>query len=295
MNAPRHRTSHPTRLFAWDGVSFLIPETWDLASYSFTRNITSVVLEDDYSVRLEAEWIRPRRELDIQKIQARYTKSARKLTQTAERTTQLKDLPTGWTAFLYTMANNQKLLTALFIAEASKLFCIVRIHFGSDDRENPRPILKLIADNFRIHQGQTVPWTVYDVSFELSADFRLVNTSLQAGRKLFTFDWRLRRLYIWFFSLANMVVKDRPLEQWACEFLNSFKGIKGPTFVAAGTGQLRARRTWPYRFGHFEEIGRWCFRYRAGCTLDQEKNRIILWVYHYRRKQDLTKLPDSII
>ncbi len=294
MTKPGQDPPPAARTFAWDGVSFLVPGGWHLAGYSFGKNVTRVQLEDDYALRLEAEWTRPRRPPDLRKVESRFSRASKRLVRAAKRTDRLDDVLPGGPAFLYTMPDGAKLLTAFLSASESTLSCFLRIHFQPDDRETPRAVLSLIATGFRAHVGATVPWSLYDISIELPSDFRLVSTSLQAGRKLLVFQWRLRRFYIWHFSLANILLRDRTLEEWAAEFLNSFKGIRGPTFIPGANGTVLARRRWPYVVGHFEEIGRWCFRYQAKCVHDPKRNRVILWAYNYRRPEDVEKIPASL-
>ena len=187
------------------------------------------------------------------------------------------------------------MLTAYFLGPRSALFSFFRVHFGPDDKESDKEMLKLITTSFRIHREGVIPWALYDVSFELPSDFRLVNTSLQAGRKLLIFHWRLRRLYLWYFSLADILLKERRLEEWAAAFLNSYKGIKGPTFAPGADGEIRVKRSWRRRLGHFEEIGRLCFRYHVRAIRDPEKNRVILLVFNYRKARDLEKIPESLM
>jgi hypothetical protein len=281
-------------LFAWDGVSLLIPDTWNLAGYSFSKGLTHVEFEDDCTLRMEAEWIRPPRRLDIGKIQKRYGKAAKKLTRAALKSYQCEDAPAGWSAFVYELPGGERLLTAFFLTPDFSLFNFVRIRFGPQDTEDEEDVLKLVAASFRTHQEGEVPWALYDISIALPSDFRLLSTSIQAGRKLLVFQWRLRRFFLWHFSLADILLKQQKLEEWAAEFLNSFKGIKGPTFAAGHDGEIIGRRKWGHRLGHFEEIGRLCFRYCAKAIHDSEKNRVVLWVFNYRKAQDLEKIPRNL-
>jgi hypothetical protein len=284
--------SHP---FAWDGVSFLVPERWNLSGYSFKKGVTYTEFEDEYGLRLEAQWLRPESTLKAAKVQKRYARAAGKLSRVAEKTTQLENVPPGWSAFLYKLAEERQVLTAFILPEDSSLFAFFRFHFDQKDAERPGEALKLITSSFRTYHQGNVPWAVYDVSFELPFEFNLTSTSFQAGRKMFSFEWRMRRFYLWFFSLADILLKGCVLEEWAADFLNAFKGIKGPTFFPGEDGEIRIRRTWRYRLGHVEEIGRLSFRYAAKAIHDREKNRIILWAYNYRRPGDLDRIPECLL
>jgi len=116
----------------------------------------------------------------------------------------------------------------------------------------------------------------------------LLATSFQAGRQLMIFEWRRRRLLLWFFSLADLLLKNRMPEDWCAEFLNGFKGIQGPAFRAgAEPGVLSVRRRRRYPLGHGEEIARWCFRYQARCVPLAAQNQLVLWVFQHRAVTDL--------
>lgn len=291
MSKDRPNRPQSTCLFAWDGVSFQVPDGWHLSSYVLRKNLTRVVLEDDYSVRLEAEWTRPKRPVNLKKTRDRAARAAKPLAAAATHKRELSATGSAHSVVLYTMPDKSTLLTAFLSPPGSTLFCLLRLHSGPEDRDDPAVVLKLIAGSFTVHRGDTVPWAVYDISMELPVDFRLASTSLEAGRKLFVFEWRLRRLYVWHFSLADILLKGRAPEQWAAEFLNAFKGIPGPVFSPGVGGEIEARRPLLHFLGQFEEIGRRCFRYRAQCIHNKETNRITLWVYNYRHPDDLEKLP----
>ena len=290
MSPAKTEQTSPTHLFAWDGLAWRVPDNWDLSRYSFGKRVGHAEMEDDYSVRLEAEWTRSDKKLDIHKIQERYSRKSRKLTKAALKTRQIENLPSGWKAFLYTMPDGKSLLNAFVLAGESKTFCVFRIHFGPEDHEHPTKILKIITDSFRLHETGLIPWSAYDFSLKLPPDFRLFSTSLQAGRKLLTFHWRMHRLHIWHFSLAHILLKNQPIEKWATAFLNSFKEIKGPIFAVGPNGRIRAERRGRYRLGHFDEIGRWCFQYEVGCVYIKETDQITLWVYNYRQPQQSQRL-----
>ena len=108
------------------------------------------------------------------------------------------------------------------------------------------------------------------------------------------FEWRLRKLLLWHFSLADIILKKTGIQEWAVRFLNGFKALHGPVFIAGDNGSITTRRRFRHPFGHYEEIGRQCFRHLAGYEHYPEKNQIVLWVYNYRRPEDVRKLKQSL-
>ena len=295
MTPKQAKASLPSHFFAWAGVSFRLPQAWQLSSYSFSRQGTAVQFDDDYTRRLRLEWIPLKQaRTNINKIHERYNKAARKLTSSALRSREIKSVPSPWTAFLYDLPEDRKLITAFALLGHPDTFCFMQINFAADP-ESPAAIAQLITSTFATHFTGMTPWSFYDVAFELPADFRLFSTSLQAGSKLLIFQWKLRRLYLWHFSLADILLKHHELDPWIAEFLDSYRGIKGHRFILRDDGRIDPVRTWRYRLAHHEEIARWCFRYRINWSHDPEKNQIRLAVFNYRKEEDLKAIPQGLL
>ena len=285
----------PTHRLAWDGVSFLLPANWDLSEYTFQKNLTSIKVEDEFSVRLEAEWMRHKGSLDYGKVRRRFDKTAQKLTKRAKAVKEIRRLPSQWTAFRYNI-DSDRLMLGFFLAADSSFFFLVRIYFDAQATENAQDILRLIVDSFQLHAGETIPWSMYDMQIELPSDFRLASTSLETGRKLLVFQWRLRRLLVWWVSFASIALKDSALEEWVAAFLNKSKKVKGLRFFPGSDGQVQSKRkALRHPFRHSEEIARMCFRYQARCLHDERKNQIRFYVYQYRKEEDLRRLPEDIL
>jgi hypothetical protein len=280
--------------FAWDGYSFCVPADWNLSQYRFGHGHASVRMEDSEALRLEFEWTRPRGEVDARTVRERYLRRARALASAAAESSELADLPQAWSGFLYRMPDGRQCLSAFRFFPQAPLFGLLRLHFGAEDRLAPRRVLAALCSSFVLHDA-SVPWEVYDVAFRVGREFRLVATAFQAGCKLMVFQWRLRRLHVWQFSLAESILKDGSPAEFGADFLNRFKGINGPRFRAESAETIASRRRRRYPCGHFEELGRWCFRYRAGCAHLPGKNALALWVFQYRRESDLAKLEESFV
>ena len=108
------------------------------------------------------------------------------------------------------------------------------------------------------------------------------------------FHWRLRRLFVWHISLADVILSKHGLSEWAVDQLNSSKHVRGPTFFVDANGAIAARRRLKYPLGHFEEIGRQCFRYRADARHLADRNQIAMWMLNYRREDDLRLYPSDL-
>ncbi len=290
------------RRIAWEGVSFGVPSNWDLAVFKFLRRgARRIELEDEYAIRLEAEWVRSRKDLDLARIMKRYETAAKPLTLKSDEQITVDGLPEGWyaTHFIYketgadtggeTLAILQHdLVTAFYLCPRKTMFCFVLVHVMPEDSENPVEIIQRIAHSFQDHYGEPkIPWCLFDISFSLPQALRLEQAHVDIGNKLMVFNWRRRRYFLWYFSCADMFLNDgtTPAE-WSCGYLNGARLLKAPVFYPDGPQTIRWRRRRPFFLGHREEIATLCFRYAAGCHLDEAENRLLLWVWHYRYDDD---------
>jgi hypothetical protein len=299
-----------SRRIAWDGVSFRVPANWELGVYKFPRKgVTRIEIEDEYSARLEAEWVRPKQTLQMQSILGRYEKASGRLTRLAHEKAAVEGLPEGWFGTLYTFREaiprrkaggigvlQHSLLTAFYMCPESSLFCFVILHRLPGDTEDLAEILRLFAGDFHHHrEGDLIPWEFFDVTFSLPRAFVLESAQFDVGTKLMIFRWKQRRLYLWHFSCANMIVKgDVTLEPWVTGYLNGFSGLPAPRFYPGKAGDILWKRRARHPFGHRTELAQWCFQYKVRCRVDEQKNQIIAWVFHYRKPDDLRMIWDNI-
>jgi len=140
-------TRAKNKRISWDGVSFDIPENWELTVYKFLKKqATRIELEDEFSVRLEAEWIRPKKKLHANYIVKRYERASKDLTTKADRKIPVHGLPEGWAATRYVFKETtpnradgglkvvtQGLVTAMYLEPGGGFLCFLIFHFYPDD------------------------------------------------------------------------------------------------------------------------------------------------------------------
>jgi hypothetical protein len=287
-----------THRFAWGGISFCVPEAWELSAFKSAGASTHIEMEDACGPRMEAEWMRLPGKFNAAAIQARCVKAASRLAQKAKASRELRDLPSGWSATVYSFADGRSLVAAVDIVPASKMFFTFLLYFDPTPKkrsqrnkhDNPQTVLQILTDSLKVHSEPIIPWECYDLKFKLNAGFALIETTFLSGRKSMVFQWRQRRLYVWLFSLADLALKGRPLNAFAAEFLKGIKGLRGPRFIAKPDGSVEAKRRALFPLGHSDQIGRLCFRYKVGFTQLKDRNQIFLWVFHYRKNDDLKML-----
>ncbi|MDA0837386.1 MAG: hypothetical protein O3B01_13825 [Planctomycetota bacterium] len=281
-------------MFSWDGVTFEVPTTWNLSVYKFIKKLTRVEFEDDYTIRLEAEWVRPKGELDVEKVQRRYKLQSQKLTKDAERVESLQDLPPGWVASKYSLAEEQQLVTAIFMEPDSRLFAFFIVYFEPEDKESPEAVIRTICETFVIQEGEIRRWQLYDIDLSTPIDFQLAGTDFQTGLKKMTFSWERRRFMIAFVNLADMVLRKHSKEEWLVRFLNSSRFARSGYFYLKEAG-IEFRRRKRHKFGHIEELLRRCTLYKWGCMYDARMNLLIPWVVNYRKPSDMESLKAILI
>lgn len=280
--------------FAWQGYSCEIPADWNLAEYKIVAGVSQAHFFDDFNRRLDFEWMYVRRRLKIEAVRRQYDKIADAMKASGAQAENIADLPGGWSACLYSLPDGKRLMAAFRLVPENNFFCLMKIYFENAGRREADRIIRHIAGTFRLHEHARVPWAVYDIDFQLHNEFKLVATSFQAGRKLMVFEWRLRRLYLNFISLADMLCKNQAMEKWCADYLNGFKAIAGVKFAAGREGEIMAAHNWWRFWGNVEPVTRGCLRYKAWCRQIPEKNQIFLGVFNYRRQADLAFLNSGL-
>ena len=283
------------KLFAWNGVAFLTPSSWELSQSELSKGLNRIVLDDEFSPRLELEWTLCDSPIDSSKVQKNFQKQAKEITEKAAKIRKLDAVSDLWTAHEYTMDGGRTLIVAYIVPVEKNLpFALFKLHFDSHSKEVPALAFYNIANSFRFFHDGIVPWAFYDIDLKLDSRFHLTASSLQAGRKTLCFEWRLRRLYIWFFSLADIALREKTLAEFSADFLNRTNLLPVPHWSPDGPEKIKYRRHRLYFMGQFEEIGRMCFKYHASIYHFPQRNQIAIIVYNYRNFNDLHILDDSL-
>lgn len=281
----------PTRRFAWDGISLEVPEEWNLSFQRIRGAVTSVEMEDDTSIRLTAEWLRPLREVNYSSILRRFEKRSKELRARAKEVQPVETPPPGWSAFLYLMPDNRRLVIGFYLGPRNSVFAFFQLHLDAGPKGEAISVVRHLMASFRLHDAdKVIPWKPYDVEFTIPAPFVLHEAKLMAGRQFLAFRWRGRRLLVWIFSLADLILKETPdLGAWASTFLTASGDLKGPV-LSAKDGRVEWKRKHFPPLYHYTEVSRLCFKYRIGVRHDPEQNIIVVAVLSYRFESDLSRL-----
>ena len=279
--------------FAWDGFSFRIPADWNLAAYYFGKHESRIEMQDDFALRLQFDWTRPLRKLNEIRAMEQYEKACSKIEKSALSIEQLQTL-NCWHASFVSLPDKKSFVIGIYIKPESNFFALVRIFFEKTGKTQPLEIFHRMADSFVLYDGDIIPWEPYDLRWELNRQFTLAITSLKAGNKFFQFHWRRRRLMLWQISMADWILKNKKICEWAVEFLSKNRTVEGVKFVCDNDNIVCVRRKYRFPLGHFEDIARLCYKYRAFATHNSGSNSILVGVYHYRYEKDITQVGSDI-
>jgi hypothetical protein len=281
------------RQLAWDGVSFPAPEDWDLSRYETRNGVTSLVFQDSVEVRLELDWVETGSERDRRAFLRQCEAVETVLEKAGRRGEPVRaGFPARWVVHRYEPAGGRVVFAALHSGPDLPVAVHARFHGRRDEEARVADAARKVLDGFGFQAEGAAPWRVFDIAVRVPRTFRLEATSFLAGRKMMQFGRGMRRLFLWRLSLADRLLKDEPAAVVVARFLNRCKGLAGVRFEADGTGGVAARRSPWHPFGHAEEIGRWCFRYRVDFTLDTRRNALALLVFQYRKPRDLDWIRD---
>ena len=253
-------------------------------------------IDDEVGVRLELEWVSRGRSVDSRRFSRRIAQHLSDLGGRGQENSALEGLPAGWHCSEFLLPESRILYVGHYKEPGDAGFA-VSMHFHFDDEADSsacRAVVARVIRSFRRHSAGPIPWSYYDVAYVLDKRFALTGAALQAGRKMLTFQWRLRRLLVWHVSLADLLLREQTAVEWAVSFLNETALVRGPTFETTADGTVRARRARRHPFGHFEELARGCLRYAVGVQHVADRNMIALWVLQHRRESDLALMPQSL-
>jgi hypothetical protein len=275
---------------AWEGLACEVPATWNLAGYSRSGRLVSLTLEDDYTQRAQLQWVPLKRTPDAARVRAQFARQERAFARQVVRQEPLAELPEGWSATLYELADGHRVVAGYGLLRRPECLVFVVLRFGPADEEVPGVLARRLARSVAMQTGPVREWAVYDLVCALPARWSLAETVFEAGRKRLTFQWRLRRVVWWQFSLAGLLLRETAPATWCAGFLNGSRLLPGRRCEANGD-QVTARWLRRYPLHHWEELGRWCFQYRIDWHHDPAADRLWLRVAQFRRPADLADLP----
>jgi hypothetical protein len=205
--------------FGWQGIRVETPRDWSLSRVQGDRDKGYLRLDDEYAVRAELRWERPRKGGEpFDRIVERFVAQMRKLAgrkMRLEVTRHLKlDGPAEHEWEALRCSGDAKALWLLArcptCGRVTGLSLLPRPGRGVE-RELADRVFRSLQD----HSGDGLDlWDVYDVRFRLPQELRLRKTSLRTGSIELSFSDGRREYYVRRLSLAQLVLRDTALADW---------------------------------------------------------------------------------
>lgn len=278
------------RRFAWGDLSFEVPADWDLAFHHQQGALTRLRLDDAVAVRLTVEWWRTHRagRINLDRAQARFGRITDGWRRVA-RVTEPVAVPYPAEACRFVFSDGREVVAGFCPSSSRHAIALVQMHGAADDAERNGERARHLFSSLVWHESPRRPWAFYDLCFGVPADFRLLRTTLWAGRKELQYGWAGRRLHLAFYSLADHLLRDQPdLWTWAAAEINRSRVYPEVRFAAQGRTFAVRRRLlggWP-----LSSLWRRCLRYAARVEHNTAENRVALAVFNYRLPSDLEQL-----
>lgn len=216
--------------FAWQGIFLKVPQEWDLGAIEGDYREGYFRLDDPEDIRLEVKWRREKHKVDLGKVLENYlanlkdrakrkklafldNKPREELTKIYLRDKEVK--------FFSWKTNSPENVNANgeifgFVSQCNRCHTVMMTQTFLKEKDSiliPE-ILKTLEDH---SVSDSIQWAAYDFIFFLPEFFSLEKCSLKSGYLEFNFSTKAgtAEIKIRRWGLANLLLKDVTLEQWA--------------------------------------------------------------------------------
>ena len=219
---------HPTwSPFAWQGIHLLVPSDWNPGKISGEHPSGSVRFDDSHIVRIEMEWKEARGDDRVGLIVDRYVEGLAKNAQKEKNRLEVErnatcpglSLPDMRHVEYFIWRSRFIVYTLACYSPVSDRLLFVRISGRHD--ENLEAILPRLFNSLKdtsIEAPQS--WALYDMTCVSPPGYTLDTFDLKSGHVSLKFLHKNTQLQIDRFSLAQIILKGRTLQDW---FLDFFK------------------------------------------------------------------------
>lgn len=230
-----------TQLFGWQGLTAIIPASWNLAYFGGKTDNGNLRVDDEDGPRLELRWQTPDKDVDLDKSIERFLESLGKAAKKRGAAFKVSDPPK-----LVSKGRKRKAQLVQFAwsgdrEEAAAHGCGVAWHCadcgrvlvghltggGTEKIDKTQRLAGEIFGSMDCHgAGGWQTWSVFGCRVEVPEEFELAHAKLLTGRLewewkrarkpgIFSFLTRDERLKLMRFSLAAVLVEHRTLSEWA--------------------------------------------------------------------------------
>ncbi len=215
--------------FAWQGISFLKPEGWDLGKVEGDENKGYLRLDDHLFCRLEMRWQKQLRSLALEKVLTKHLRALarkarkRKIDFTILDRGEYKGK--GVKGIYFVWESDFRVVNV--IGQCPKCRRLVLVSVLGKRGENIEEVAKKIFNSLRDHTGgNRTHWSVFDFDFTTPPELRLSGHVFLSGHLRFDFLQGKDNFVFERLSVANIILKEKSLSQWGREFCKSqFKSV----------------------------------------------------------------------
>lgn len=209
--------------FGWQGIRGEVPDDWNLGALGGDRQAGYLRLDDENMPRLELKWQQPQGPVNLDKVLDTYLKSLRKRTRRRRATFTVTR---GVKLLSYRQKRKKELLGYSFAGEYKAhgviWHCrtcdrILIAQVLGADQSGLKPLAIRVLSSLEDHTNDHWDlWAAYGLYVRIPDDFELVKQRLMTGHLALEFERNRReKLSVARWALANVMLKDVTLEQWA--------------------------------------------------------------------------------
>lgn len=179
--------------FGWQGLEFLIPSDWHTASEGGTFESGSLRIDEPYAPRIRLDWetIKEDKLKDFDQVLEDIKKKMRKKDKSLRFQRQGRAKICGHNAryFRWRSANQLEGYGLLWYCKDTKRSIVVEFLFGSDEYWKIKPAMEKAVETFQCHSSEEARlWTILDLTFKTTPDFKLRDRSFKENRMHFFFS-----------------------------------------------------------------------------------------------------------
>jgi len=210
--------------FGWQGISFLLPENWEVTSLSNEPNKGDISLDDGITERIRLHWEVPPSSFSLQKIIDKHIHSLKNEAQKKRMPFQIRRKVNLTKKNLFKSRNGESFIwTADYRAYDTIWYCktcgkLLLMKVLGKKEEDMQEIVEKIYGSLQDHpRGGKVTWGIYGLLFYLPQDYKLDEFSLKSGFIKLKFTRNTDSFIIERWGLANIITRNKKLKDWFVE------------------------------------------------------------------------------
>jgi hypothetical protein len=260
---------------AWGGVQFTVPQAWEPGRIGPRY----LLLESEVGPAMEVTWGPSGRRFSSR----RYLQKLARQVSCRGAVFQERTLPADWRQRLGPVegigfewrGKEQSAVGALLFCSVCRTVSLLQLFRRGPGADSDRHAARVLG-SFQDHRTDgSCAWALYDIQAVLPGHFRLYAHRFEAGRFVLEFRGRRRRLTLYRWAPAGVLLKDRALKDFAAVSAGG-AGIDFHPLAAAGRAGVEGVDTRPAGLaGRLDAVLRrpWLRGVRVWCV--ESRNRIL--------------------